>query len=63
MFVWFDGKVNPCDSDYKSALAVGNINETSVPALWSSEHYQKLRGAHEAEMRNLVEPCKRCAVT
>ena len=23
MFIWWDGVVNPCDSDYKSTLSVG----------------------------------------
>ena len=25
MYVWYDGKCNPCDVDYKSELLVGNI--------------------------------------
>ena len=25
MYIWWDGKVNPCEVDFKSDLAVGNI--------------------------------------
>ena len=29
-YVWYDGKINPCDFDYKSYLSVGNVEETSI---------------------------------
>ena len=28
--VWFDGKMNPCDTDYKSDLITGNVREVSL---------------------------------
>ena len=30
MYIWFDGKVNPCDADYKSYLSFGNISNSSI---------------------------------
>ena len=36
MYIWFDGKVNPCDVDYKSYLSYGNANEKSLKELWNN---------------------------
>ena len=46
MFIWWDGKINPCDVDYKSNLKVGNINDLSVTKAWNSEEYNNLRDKH-----------------
>lgn len=62
MFIWHDGKTNPCDSDYKSHLSVGNIQDTGVSALWTSPKYQLLRKMHLEGNRQKVEPCRRCFV-
>jgi radical SAM protein with 4Fe4S-binding SPASM domain len=61
-FVWFDGRMNPCDTDYKSTLAVGNILEKSVSELWLSPRYESLRKFHAERRRQGVEPCRRCSV-
>jgi radical SAM protein with 4Fe4S-binding SPASM domain len=63
MFVWWDGTVNPCDSDYRSMLSVGNILENSIDELWSSENYTRLREAHVGKKRGQCSPCNRCVVT
>jgi organic radical activating enzyme len=62
MFVWWDGKVNPCDVDYKSTLSVGTFPKVSLSELWRSEGYQALRAAHVARARGTVTPCNRCTV-
>lgn len=62
MFVWWDGKVNPCDVDYKSTLSVGDLSRTSLSALWRGVGYSGLRAKHLAESRGQVEPCRRCTV-
>lgn len=62
MFVWWDGTVNPCDSDYKSLLSVGNVLENSVDELWRSESYTRLRKAHIAKKRKECSPCNQCVV-
>ena len=63
MFIWQDGSVNPCDSDYKSKLKVGTIKENTIPELWTSKKYQHLRNKHIKSYRNSLEPCKRCVIT
>ncbi len=62
MFVWWDGKVNPCDADYKSKLLIGNFNNNSISELWKSNEYTKLRHQHESELRNKISPCNRCVL-
>ena len=63
MFVWWNGLVNPCDSDYKSMLAVGkwSAGGNSLSDLWKSERYQALRAAHLARRAGQA-PCNRCSV-
>lgn len=60
MYVWFDGRCNPCDFDYKSLLSVGNAHEQSLSSIWNGGKYQELRDQHEARMRASVVPCDRC---
>jgi len=63
MFVWWDGKVNPCDTDYKSTLCVGNMSEMTLSGLWQSAHYERLRADHLEKRRGGQSPCNRCTVT
>lgn len=63
MFVWWDGKVNPCDTDYKSTLCVGNIGARGLGELWTGEAYDQLRRAHLGKRRHEQAPCNRCTVT
>jgi radical SAM protein with 4Fe4S-binding SPASM domain len=63
MFVWHDGKVNPCDCDYKSNLSVGSIQNSSIADLWQSEAYNRLRKAHSTRNRQNMDPCLRCSFT
>ena len=46
IYVWYDGKLNPCDFDYKSFLSVGNIENSSIKEVWNSEAYNLLRKKH-----------------
>ena len=62
MFVWFDGTTNICENDYKSTLAVGNVNEKTITELWQSEPYRRLREIHFQKQRGKIEPCLRCYV-
>lgn len=62
MFVWWDGKVNPCDVDYRSTLAVGSIADSDLSSLWRSPAYESLRGSHLEHSRSQVTPCDRCTV-
>ena len=62
MFIWWDGKTNPCDVDYKSKLCVGSFPTSSVTELWQSENYQNLRKNHKSTKRNTISPCQSCTV-
>ncbi len=62
MFVWFDGIVNPCDTDYRSTLAIGNLDGRSLTDLWRAPAYEDLRRRHEQQQRGELEPCRRCSV-
>ena len=62
MFVWYDGKVNPCDTDYKSILSPGKFGDLDIKKLWQSSHYNKLRRNHKEQSREKVHPCNNCVV-
>ena len=62
MFVWWDGKTNPCDVDYKSTLSVGNIHKLSISQLWSSAPYEMLRQKHLEKNRQTMRPCNSCTL-
>lgn len=64
IFIWEDGKVNPCDYDYKSLLNKYNVNEKSIKDIWTSnDYYNVLRQKHLNNQRKDLEPCKRCIIT
>ena len=60
MFVWADGKVNPCDYDYKSILSKWNAKDASISNIWNSREYNDLRQKHLNQKRSTIEPCVRC---
>ncbi len=62
MFVWWDGKANPCDVDYKSTLSQGLIKELSLSELWQSTGYEELRADHINNKRESRKPCTACTV-
>ena len=62
MFIWWDGKTNPCDVDYKSHLSVGNLSRNNLRELWNSEKYKILRKSHLEKGRATIRPCSSCTV-
>lgn len=60
MYVWFDGKVNPCDADYKSYLSFGNLKLSSISEVWNNKQINNLREKHMLDSRNKINPCDRC---
>ncbi len=60
MFVWQDGKVNPCDYDYKSALSKWNVKNNTISEIWNSDEYNNYRSMHINNMRKDLYPCDRC---
>ncbi len=63
MFVWWDGKINPCDFDYKSILSRWNFDDLSVSDVWTSSQYNAFREQHLAGQRGSLEPCHRCVAS
>jgi len=63
MFVWWDGKVNPCDYDYKSILSKWNAYDKDISDIWNSDYYKFLRDIHLKGQRAEIEPCKRCIMS
>ena len=61
-FVWWDGRVNPCDVDYRSTLACGTVAESSLSALWTGEAYTRLRADHGSGGRQRLSPCRGCVL-
>lgn len=62
LYVWHDGKCNPCDEDYKSLLSPGSAHERSLKAIWQGETMTKMREAHLTGRRGCFNPCDRCGV-
>ena len=62
MFVWWDGKINPCDVDYKSELLIGLFKNNNISDLWKSKQYIDLRNDHKSKLRKKISPCNRCSV-
>ncbi len=63
MYVWFDGKVNPCDADYKSFLSFGNLNEGTIKEIWNNQKIKNLREEHLSNERLKTSPCNKCGAT
>lgn len=62
MFVFYDGRINPCQVDYKTKLTVGRFPTLSLDGLWRSDQYEALRARHLAGDRGAITPCRGCAV-
>ena len=62
MFVWWDGKMAPCDVDYLTTLSEQSVLNNSISELWNGEMYRNLRKKHLAGKRQSLEPCSRCVV-
>ena len=52
MYIWWDGTVNPCDVDYKSTLALGNVKIETIKEIWNGKAYSELREAHLSGSRS-----------
>ena len=60
MYIWWDGRVNPCDVDYKSTLEVGNVRQNSIGEIWNGPAYEKLREKHLSGFRHEYSVCSKC---
>jgi len=62
MYIWHDGKVNPCDADYKSYLSYGNVKDNSIFDVWNGKELKNHRKMHLEMKRNQLVPCDRCGI-
>lgn len=62
MYVWFDGKCNPCDEDYKSELSYGDATQQPLKEIWNGPKLARLRALHFAGRRGEINPCDRCGL-
>jgi len=62
LFVWWDGKINPCDVDYKSMLTPGSVQKTTISDYWQGEFFKNLRQKHLNGFRRGQKPCLGCSV-
>ncbi len=62
MFVWWDGKINPCDTDYKSLLSMANFKNMGLMDAWNSKEYTNYREIHLRKKRQDLFPCKNCVL-
>ena len=62
MYIWWDGKANPCEVDYRSDLSNGNLKDKDLSQLWKSSASQQLRDKHLSRGRKNIHPCNRCTV-
>jgi organic radical activating enzyme len=63
MFIWWDGRVAPCDVDYLTMLSDESVMNNTIPEIWNGDMYRKLRKRHITGGRGFLEPCSRCVVT
>lgn len=54
-----DGEVNPCCTFWGYYLEVGNVNESSIRAIWKSKNMEKIRKSFENNT-DISEVCKSC---
>ena len=59
-FVWWDGKLNPCDVDYRSFLCPGTVADDTVSGVWTGRGYSTLREKHLERERQSLVPCRGC---
>lgn len=62
MFVWWDGKINPCDVDYRSTLSVGSLSDGELSQLWRAPAYECLRADHLNGCRTDITICSHCVL-
>ena len=62
LFVWWDGRVNPCDVDYLTTLSDERFPDKSITEIWRGETFESLRKNHLKSKRQGLKPCAGCAL-
>lgn len=61
IYVWADGKVNPCENDYLSWLQLGDANTESLHDIWVGPKMRALRLTFVTGKKNCLRPCNNCS--
>lgn len=62
MFIWWDGKIAPCDADYKTQLLSEQFPGSTLADLWRGASFEELRENHLRENRKCKSPCSGCVL-
>ena len=62
LFIWWDGRVCPCDVDYLTTLSNERFPDKSITEIWQGKTFEMLRNNHLESKRQALEPCARCTV-
>ena len=61
LYIWWDGKLSPCDIDYLNAINLGRIDDgNSIFDAWNGNLLGEIREKHLCKGRHEIEPCVRC---
>jgi len=60
MIFFWNGDVSVCCEDIDGKLTVGNIRNRTIPELWKSEKYRKLRACHFRHDFSSLPVCAAC---
>jgi len=60
LYIWYDGICNPCDVDYKSRLAMGNVSRSTIRRIWNGNKFHEFRKKQMGGRRAALSPCNRC---
>jgi len=64
LVVLWDGRVIPCCVDYNASLTLGNVQNDTIPNLWTSEKINRLREQHlRGEFPDTCSDCNECEST
>jgi radical SAM protein with 4Fe4S-binding SPASM domain len=60
MSIHWDGVVSVCCYDWNFKATIGNLNESSVKAIWNSDLMNQYRNFHENSQLNKIPLCAKC---
>lgn len=55
-----DGRVTPCDEDFRGLQTVGDLHQDSLVQIWQSAGYQRIRNLHRDGQVGALPLCPRC---
>ncbi len=59
-FVFADGEVGFCGTDFNHTMSVGNIRESSLQEIWNGRKFQEYKMINESRQLDRLPLCSRC---